>query len=466
MKSVIHDIHRQLMSGAYTCRELVQGKITLLSDNEFHSTARVLDESALALADSVDEIIKTGQTIALLEGIPFGFKDVVLLQGNIASGSSGFLKNYTAPYTATVVKKLMDTGAIPVVIENCDSFGHGATGENTVFGTVCNAHDKSRVAGGSSGGSAVNVAKGYTAFSVGADTGGAIPAGYNKVYGLKPTFGRVSRYGMMANVSSTDCIGPMASSLEDIRILINVLSGKDAQDQISFSPAPIPESIFETKIIKEQIAIGYYKPFLDYKYLDAAIKEAFLKMIATLSGQGIRVIPLDFLDPEVLVSAYFVLAMIETSSSLARFDGSVYGTRSNNKNVQDASMIVRSQFLSDETKRRITGGCRATSSGHDEDVYLKARILKQHILETFKKDFEKVNVILSPVSPYLPPLAGQSQDIPLSTYLPEAFTAGFNLGGLPVLTAPLFTPTGIQITANKNREDLLLAFANYLEEAG
>jgi aspartyl-tRNA(Asn)/glutamyl-tRNA(Gln) amidotransferase subunit A len=453
---------------------LVQEKISLLRDNEYHSANLILEESALASADKVDEKIKTGQTIGLLEGIPFGIKDVLLLQGNIASGGSAFLKNYTAPYTATAIQKLIDAGAIPVVKENCDSFGHGSTGENTAFGTVINAHDKSKVAGGSSGGSAVNVAKGYTVFSVGGDTGGSIPAGYNKVYSLKPTYGRVSRYGMMANVSSTDSTGPMASSLEDIRILINAMSGKDVHDQTTYSSTPIPENIFESKIAKVPIAVGYYQSFIENKYLDATIKTAFQKMLNTLSNQGIRVVPLDFFDVETLASTCFVLAMAETASNLARFDGTVYGARANNINVREGYMITRSENLPDETKRRITGGCQATSRQYDEDVYLKAKILKNKLLDTFNSDFEKVNLILSPVSMGLPPSIGQQPENPVSTtlsseigqfpenpYFSEAYSVAFNLGGLPTLTAPLFTPTGIQLTANKNREDLLLAFANH-----
>ena len=466
MKSVIRDIHRHLTSGEYSCRELVQKKLTLLHGNAYHSANLILDESALALADRVDEKIKSGQSIELLEGIPFGIKDSILLQGCIASGGAAFLRKYKAPYTATAIEKLVQVGAIPVVKENCDSFGHGATGENTVFGTVCNAHDISRIAGGSSGGSAVNVAKGYSAFSVGADTGGAIPAGYNRIYGLKPTFGRVSRYGMMANVSSADCIGPMASSLEDIRILINVMSGKDAHDQMTFSSAPITESVFETKIQKAQITVGYYTSYIESKYLDVTTKNAFQMMLDTLSNQGIRVIPLDFFDTDTLVATYFVLAMAETSSNLARFDGTVYGVRSKNKNVLDGYLETRAGNLSDETKRRIIGGIRLTSHGYDEDVYVKARRLRNQIVQVLNDDFEKVNFILSPVTPVLPPVIGQSQDNPLSMYLHEAYCAGFNLGGLPVLSAPLFTPTGILITANKNHEDLLLSFANYLKEAG
>ena len=465
MNSVIRDLHRHLVSGKCTCREIVQEKISLLSDNEYHTSNLLLEKSALAMAGQVDEKIRTGQSIGLLEGIPFGIKDIILLQGSVASGSSGFLKNYTSPYTATAIQKLMDAGAIPVVKENCDSFGHGSTGENTVFGAVLNAHDKSRVAGGSSGGSAVNVAKGYTTFSIGADTGGTIPAGYNRIYGLKPTYGRVSRYGVMANGSSTDSVGPMASTLEDIRILINAMSGKDDHDRNTCSSVPVPDHIFESQMINEQVIVGYYKSFIENKDLDATIKSAFLKMIETLTVRGVRVIPLDFFDVDILASTYFVLAMAGTSSSLARLVGTVYGERSKNKNVWEGYMTTRSDNLTDETKRRITGGIQVLSRGYDEDVYPKAAIMRSRIIQAINSDFEKVDVVLSPATFGLPPVVGHNQDNPLWTYLSEAFTAGFNLGGNPTLTAPLFTPTGIQITGNKNREDLILAFAHYLEEA-
>jgi len=458
MKSVIYDLHRQLISGERTCREIVQEKQSLLAENEYQSVNLLLGESSLAAADQIDEKIKSGGFIGLLEGIPFGIKDVIHLQGCVTSGSSGFLKNYISPYTATAVQKLLDTGAIPVVKENCDSFGHGVTGKNSIFGAVCNAHDKSRVAGGSSSGSAVNVAKGYTAFSIGGDTGGAIPAGYNKIYSLKPTFGRVSRYGIMANCSATDGVGPMAASLEDIRILLNVMSGKDVHDQIAFATTAIPDDIFN---VKEQITVGYYKRFLENKILDATIKSAFEKMLATISNHGIRVIPLDSFDTDAVVATALVLAMADASSLLARFDGTLYGARSNNKNVLEGYMITRSENLSDESKRRITGGIQALSHGYEEDVFPKAKIMKSRIVNALNEDFEKTDIILSPATVTLPPTIDQSLDDPFM----EAFSAGFNLGGVPTLTAPLFTPTGIQVTANKNREGLILTFTNFLEEA-
>ncbi|MDP4989502.1 MAG: amidase family protein, partial [Polaribacter sp.] len=223
MESQIREIHQQLVEKKITCTDLIQAKLDLLKPNAYNTVNSLLENLALEKAKKVDEKIKNKQEIGLLEGIPFGIKDVYMLQGTFTTASSKFLKNYKAPYTASAIQKLIDAGAIPIVKENCDSFGHGSSSENTIFGAVKNALNKDLVAGGSSGGSAVNVAKNYTTFSIGGDTGGSVrqPSGYNKVYGLKPTYGRVSRFGLLAYASSTDCVGPIATTIEDVRIVLN-----------------------------------------------------------------------------------------------------------------------------------------------------------------------------------------------------------------------------------------------------
>ena len=465
MESRIKTIHHDLTSGKRTCLELVQEKLSLLGANTYHTANLLLEESALLQAKKVDEKIQSGVPTGLLEGVPFGIKDVILLQNTISTGSSAFLKNYHAPCTATAIQKLMDAGAIPVVKENCDSFGHGNTGENTIFGPVKNAHDERCVAGGSSGGSAVNVAKGYTAFSIGTDSGGGIrqPAGYNKIYGMKPTYGRVSRYGMMANMSSTDCIGPLTSSLEDIRILLNAMSGKDPSDPTTCTSSMIPENVFDTGYLQKEIVIGYFKNFIENDCLHNAVKNDFQKMLNVLSAKGIKIIPLDFIDIRLSVSVYYVLAMAETASNLARLDGCLYGERAKSSS-RDGYMQTRAENLSKETISRIVGGNLALSRGNYEDIYLKAKRLRHMMVNRFNAGFKEVDIILSPVACSSPPAAGSSTDNPLAMYLSDAFTAGFSLGGLPTLTVPFFTPTGIQITSNKNQEDRILNFAHALKE--
>ena len=466
MQSEIIKAHTRLTEGDVTCRELINGKLHELEKNANNTANFLLTEMALNKAEIVDKKIRNGNKIGLLEGIPFGLKDVFLLQGFHASASSKFLKNYIAPYTATAIQKLLNAGAIPVVKENCDSFGHGSTNENSVFGPVKNALDEERVAGGSSGGSAVNVAKQNTVFSIGGDTGGSIrqPAGYNKVFGLKPTYGRISRYGLMAYASSTDCVGPISLSLNDIVILLNTMSGKDVYDQTTYDSTPVPESVLTGSYRPDEITIGYYRNFIESENLNPEIKSSFLALIGELKRMRIKVQELDFFDDTLLVSAYYVLAMAETASNLARLDGSCFGARSNMENLKEGYMVSRSENLSEETKRRIIGGNQVLSHGHAEEIYLKARILRNKITASFKQDFQQVGLILSPVTPCMPPKIGSSLSDPLTMYLSDAYTVGFSIGGLPTLSVPLGTGTGIQITAAHDQEELIIKFTKFLKE--
>ena len=463
MDSQIKKIHQQLVSKQITCTALVQEKLDLLKQNTYNSVNSLLDTLALELASKVDAKIANGETIGLLEGIPFGIKDVYMVQGTYTTASSDLLKNYKSPYTATAIQKLLDAGAIPLVKENCDSFGHGSSSENTIFGAVKNAIDPTLVAGGSSGGSAVNVAKDYTVFSIGGDTGGSIrqPAGYNHIYGFKPTYGRISRFGLMAYASSTDCVGPLAKSIEDIRIVLNVMSGKDPKDQTSIVSSEISEEAIATSTVK---TIGYFKNFIESDAIDAQIKSDFLASIEKLKAKGIEVKELDFFKSDILVSTYYTLAMAETASNLSRLDGTNYGNRIEAENLIETYAVTRSENFSEETKRRIVGGNQVLSQGFSDEIYLKGLALRDQISENFSKDFEEVDVILSPVTPSTPPKIGDSLKDPLAMYLSDAYTVGFSLGQLPTLTAPQGTSTGLQITAAKNNDELVLKFANFLKE--
>lgn len=463
MESQIKKIHQQLVSKQITCTDLVQEKLDLLKQNAYNSVNSLLDNLALDLAAKVDAKIANGETIGLLEGIPFGIKDVYMLQGTYTTASSDLLKNYKSPYTATAIQKLLDAGAIPLVKENCDSFGHGSSSENTIFGAVKNAINPEFVAGGSSGGSAVNVAKEYTAFSIGGDTGGSIrqPAGYNNIYGFKPTYGRISRFGLMAYVSSTDCVGPLAKSIEDIRIVLNVMSGKDPKDQTSIASTEISEEAIATSAVK---TIGYFKNFIESDAIDAKIKSDFLASIEKIKAKGIEVKELDFFKSDILVSTYYTLAMAETASNLSRLDGTNYGNRIEAENLIETYAVTRSENFSEETKRRIVGGNQVLSQGFSDEIYLKGLAVRDQISENFSKDFEEVDIILSPVTPSTPPKIGESLKDPLAMYLSDAYTVGFSLGQLPTLTVPQGTTTGLQVTATKNNDELVLKFANFLKD--
>jgi aspartyl-tRNA(Asn)/glutamyl-tRNA(Gln) amidotransferase subunit A len=464
MESQIKKIHQQLVSKEISCTALVQEKLALLKENSHCSVNSLLEETAIALAQKVDKKIANGEQIGLLEGIPFGIKDVYMVQGTYTTASSNLLKKYKAAYTATAIQKLLDAGAIPLVKENCDSFGHGSSSENTIFGAVKNAVNPALVAGGSSGGSAVNVAKDYTVFSIGGDTGGSIrqPAGYNNIYGLKPTYGRISRYGLMAYASSTDCVGPLAKSIEDIRIVLNAMSGKDAKDQTTITS----EDIKENEILKNNTVktVGYFKNFIENNAIDPKIKADFLAVLEKVKLKGIAVKALNFFDSETLVSTYYTLAMAETASNLSRLDGTNYGNRIEGENLKDTYAVTRSENFSEETKRRIVGGNQVLSQGFSDEIYLKSLAIRDQISANFEKDFEEVEVILSPVTPNTPPKIGDSLKDPLAMYLSDAYTVGFSLGQLPTLTIPQGTATGLQITAAKNQEQTILQFSNFLKE--
>ena len=464
MASQIHTLHQKLVNKEISCIALIQEKLDALKPNTNQTVNALLDTFALDLAAKVDAKIAMGETIGLLEGIPFGIKDVYMLQGTYTTASSELLKHYKSAYTATAIQKLLDAGAIPVVKENCDSFGHGSSSENTIFGAVKNALNPNLVGGGSSGGSAVNVAKDYTVFSIGGDTGGSVrqPAGYNHVYGLKPSYGRISRYGLMAYASSTDCVGPIAKSVEDIRIVLNVMSGKDPKDQTTYDASAIEaETISDYSNIK---TVGYFKNFIDSDAIDSKIKADFLATIEKIKAKGIEVKELDFFKSDILVSTYYTLAMAETASNLSRLDGSNYGNRIEDKNLKESYAVTRSENFSEETKRRIVGGNQVLSQGFSDEIYLKGLALRDAISENFEKDFEAVDIILSPVTPSTPPEIGSSLKDPHAMYLSDAYTVGFSLGQLPTLTVPQGTETGLQITAAKHNDELVLKFANFLKD--
>ncbi|GAA4270639.1 amidase family protein [Hyunsoonleella aestuarii] len=464
MESQIHKVHQQLVNKEITCTELVQQRLDLLKTNTHNTVNSLLDTLALELAKKVDDKISKGTSIGLLEGIPFGIKDVYMVQGTYTTASSDLLKNYKSAYTATAIQKLLDAGAIPLVKENCDSFGHGSSSENTIFGAVKNAINPELVGGGSSGGSAVNVAKDFTVFSIGGDTGGSVrqPAGYNNVYGLKPTYGRISRYGLMAYASSTDCVGPIAKSIEDIRIVLNIMSGKDVKDQTTYASTEIThDAILCSDTIK---TVGYFKNFIESDAIDSQIKSDFLESIEKIKAKGIEVKALDFFESNTLVSTYYTLAMAETASNLSRLDGTNYGNRIESENLKETYAVTRSENFSEETKRRIVGGNQVLSQGFSDEIYLKGLALRDSISENFEKDFNEVDIILSPVTPNTPPKIGDSLKDPLAMYLSDAYTVGFSLGQLPTLTVPQGTATGLQITAAKNNDELVLKFANFLKD--
>lgn len=467
IQSVIFDIQQKLNNKEITCLELVQDKINALKQANDNATNLILEQEAIEKAKLIDAKIARGEKLALLEGVPFGVKDVFLLQNTISTASSNILKNYLSPYSATAIQRLIDAGAIPVAKENCDAFGHGSTNENSVFGEVKNALDSSKVSGGSSGGSAVNVAKNNTVFSIGGDTGGSIrqPAGYNKVYGLKPTYGKVSRYGLMAYTSSSDCVGPIAQTVTDIAIVLNQMSGLDSKDQTSFQSDKINIDKLGEGVDFKQIKVGVYSTFINHPSLSLEIKDSFNKFIETLQNLGVTIQYLDFFQGETLTATYYIIALAETASNLSRIDGIAYGKRVENKaTLKETYLATRGEGFSEETKKRIVAGNQVLSVGYSDEIYKKALKVRKSIEKKFSDDFEKVDFIISPIAPITPPKIGESLQDPLAMYASDIYTVGFSLGGLPTLSAPFNLLHNVQITAKKGADEQILKLAFALEQ--
>jgi aspartyl-tRNA(Asn)/glutamyl-tRNA(Gln) amidotransferase subunit A len=466
-ESTIQAIQDKLNSKEISVVQLVQEKIDALNASTKNANNAILAEQALAQAAEHDKKIASGEKLTGVEGIPFGVKDVYLLKGTISTASSNILKNYKSPYTATSIQKLINAGAIPIAKENCDQFGHGSTNENSVFGAAKNAHDDTKVAGGSSGGSAVNVAEGNTIFSIGGDTGGSIrqPAGYNKVFGFKPTYGRISRYGLMAYTSSSDCVGPFAETVKDITTALNVMSGKDGKDQTTIASEAIDVESF-SKDIPSGTTVGLYKTFIEHPSLDPSIKAGFDALVEKLKAKGVEVKELDFFDGDTLTATYYIIALAETASNLSRIDGIAYGSRAMDKNtLAETYLDTRSEGFSEESKRRIIAGNQVLSVGYSDEIYKKALQVRKGIEAKFVKDFKEVDFILSPTSPLLAPTIGDSLKDPLTMYLSDMYTVGFSLGGLPTLSAPFDVPSNVQITAKKGADEAILRFAYAIEQS-
>lgn len=466
--TAIEEIQSKLNNKEISCVDLVQEKIAALKATDNNANNSFIEDLALEAAKKIDAKIAAGETLTGLEGIPFGVKDVYLLKGTLATASSNILKNYKSPYTASAIQKLIDAGAIPIAKENCDQFGHGSTNENTVFGAVKNALDNDKVAGGSSGGSAVNVALENTVFSIGGDTGGSIrqPAGYNRVYGLKPTYGRISRFGLMAYTSSSDCVGPFANSVKDIANTLNVMSGKDGKDQTTVESSPIDLDSLSVDYDWSGTTIGVYKTFIEHPSLNPEIKSAFDDLLGQLKVKGVQIKELDFFDGDTLTATYYIIALAETASNLSRIDGIAYGNRAMDRdNLASTYLDTRSEGFSEETKRRIIAGNQVLSVGYSDEIYKKALEVRKGIEAKFARDFEDVDFIFSPVSPLLPPKIGDSMKDPLTMYLSDMYTVGFSLGGLPTLSAPFVVPNNVQITAKRGADESVLRLAYAIEQA-
>lgn len=470
----INQVHRGFIKKEFSALELCKAYLDRIKekDKEISAFLTIDENSAIAQAKKVDELISAGKKIPLLAGVPAAVKDNILVEGIKCTAGSKILENYIAPYDAAVVEKLKAEQIVILGKTNLDAFGMGSSTENSAFGPTHNPHDLARVAGGSSGGSAAAVASDTAVYALGSDTGGSIrlPAAFCGVVGLKPTYGAVSRSGLIAFASSLDQIGPITKNIEDAEIVFEAIRGKDVMDSTSVNPKPkIKNSEPQLKI--QNLKIGVPKEYF-IKGINVNIEKKIKRAIKKYEEMGAKIIEVSLPHTEYALPAYYIINPSEASANLARYDGIKYGySETKNpkiKNLLDVYLESREKGFGDEVGRRIMLGTYALSAGYYEAYYLRAQKIRTLIGQDFEKAFETVDVIISPVSPFLPFKIGEKIEDPLSMYLVDVYTVSVNLAGLPSLSLPVGKaenlPVGLQIIGKPFNEYKILETGKFIEE--
>jgi aspartyl-tRNA(Asn)/glutamyl-tRNA(Gln) amidotransferase subunit A len=425
----------------------------------------VLEEEALARAREIDRKKEKGR----LAGIPVAIKDNILTRGIRTTCASRILGNFIPPYSATVVEKLEKEDAVIIGKTNMDEFAMGSSTENSAFLVTKNPWDLRRVPGGSSGGSAAAVAAAEAPACLGSDTGGSVrqPAAFCGVVGLKPTYSRVSRFGLVAYASSLDQIGPLTRTVEDCALLLQVIAGQDGRDS-TLSSQPVPDYLKEMKEGLKSIKAAYLKEDV-IKAIDPEVKQLYLNVLGLLEEMGAELLEMDFPSWEYALACYYLIAPSEASSNLARYDGVRYGFRHPSaENLKEMYLSTRTEGFGPEVKRRILLGTFALSSGYYDAYYLKAAKTRSLICQEFKEAFKKVDFILTPTTPEPAFLIGAKED-PIAMYLSDVFTVTANLAGIPAISIPVGLtkqglPIGLQVMADYFQESLLFKLAFLLEK--
>lgn len=433
--------------------------------DDYHIFNYFNDVEAIKKAAAIDEKIKNGQPVGRLAGVPYALKDNFLSPEGGTTASAHILEEFTSPITATSVKKLEDEGAIMIGRTNLDAFAHGSSTENSYYGPTKNSKDLTRVAGGSSGGSAVAVALGIVPFATGTDTGGSIrqPASFNGVYGIKPTYGTISRYGVVAMASSTDCVGFFAQTPEDLDLLLQVTAGQDANDLTTLPDFYGQDEEFDDPIKK----IGIIKDF-DNDAVAPEIRAALARQIEELKAAGHEIIYLDMPALKYALAAYYIIVPAEVASNLSRHDGIRYGFRSaNSATLGELYENTRNEGFMPENKRRIMIGNFVLSSGFYDAYYLKAAKARTLIINEYAKAFEQCDFILTPVSPNPAFKLGEKVDDPVAMYLEDMMSVSLNLAGLPGLAIPVGETEaglslGLQLVGPRRSDAKLLRFAGQI----
>ncbi len=464
------ELAKGLSKGEFSSRELIE---TLLSRIEEHDRSlnafiSVTADQALAVADASDKARSKGEA-GTLAGLPIVYKDIFCTKGVLTTCGSRILENFVSPYDATVVERLSSAGAVMLGKTNMDEFAMGSSSETSYFGPVRNPWDTVRSPGGSSGGSAAAVAARLTPAGTGTDTGGSIrqPAALTNTVGLKPTYGRVSRYGMVAFASSLDQAGVITRTAEDAAMLLSVMAGFDERDSTSVDH-PVPDYVSGLTVSLKELKIGVVRQHFDAglnEQCAARVKDA----LNVLEQQGASLIEVDLPNLDLSVPTYYVVAPAECSSNLSRFDGVRFGYRADGaKDLLDLYRRSRGDGFGAEVKRRIMTGTYVLSAGYYDAYYLKAQKVRQLISQDFKNAFEKVDVIAGPTTPTPTFPLGEKTDDPITMYLNDIYTIGANLAGLPGISVPCGfvddLPVGLQLVGPHFAEETILACAHQYQQ--
>ena len=466
----IKQYHTELDNNQTNCVEVVKRCLQLIEENkDLNAFTEVYTEEALQKAIELDEKRKTGNPLKKLHGVIIAIKDVICYKDHTVTAASKILEGFKSLYTATAIQHLLDEDAIIIGSCNCDEFAMGSSNENSTYGNVLNALDRTKVPGGSSGGSAVAVQAGLCMASLGSDTGGSVrqPADFCGIIGLKPTYGRISRYGLIAYASSFDQIGIFSNNIADTAMLLGIMSGADEYDSTTLKET----SKNFTPLLpgKPAYRIAYFKEVLHHPSLDKEIKENILSLIDTLKLNGHIVTEIDFSLLAYVVPAYYVLTTAEASSNLGRYDGIRFGyqTKTDVNDLTDFYKQNRSRAFGKEVQRRIMLGTFVLSSGHYDAYFSKAQQVRRLLTDKTDAIFTEFDAIIMPTSPTTAFTIGDKTNDPVAMYLSDIFTVFANLTGIPGISVPLFKhsngmPFGLQVMTQKTDELTLLQIADHL----
>ncbi|MFP4163125.1 MAG: Asp-tRNA(Asn)/Glu-tRNA(Gln) amidotransferase subunit GatA [Chitinispirillaceae bacterium] len=467
----ISEIVDKTKKGDLSCREVVKRALETVKegDKELNSFICTQNDAALALAAQMDELSDDQKKNKPLLGIPIGVKDNICTKGISTTCASRMLERFDPPYDATVVEALRDSGAVVVGKTNLDEFAMGSSTESSYFGSTLNPHDPKRIPGGSSGGSAAAVGAGLVPAALGSDTGGSIrqPSSHCGAVGLKPTYGRVSRYGLVAFASSLDQIGPVANDVRDTGLLLSVISRADKRDSTCAGRPFSDSSDLYTGDVRG-LRIGVPREYFG-EGLSSGVRECIESLLKNLEHEGAQIVNVSLPNLQYAIATYYIICTAEASSNLARYDGVKYGFRSPDpESLKDMYMETREQGFGSEVKRRIMLGTYVLSSGYYDAYYLKAAKVRTLISKDFDNAFGSCDLVVSPVAPAPAFQIGEKSDDPLQMYLTDIYTVSANLAGIPGISVPCGNvdslPVGVQFMAPQWREDTLLRAAYKAQE--